>query len=50
MHGVTVDNLILDEVTDDLPADAATNNTAEESTCINKGSSKQKSTGTAPSN
>ena len=50
MHGVTADNLILDEVTDDLPADAATDNTAEESTCNNKGSAKRKSTSTAPCN
>ena len=34
------DNLILDEATDDLPADAAADNTTEESTYNNKGSSK----------
>ena len=34
---------------DDLPADAAADNTAARSTCNNKGSSKRKSTGTAPS-
>ena len=51
MPDVTADNLTLDEETewDDQPADAAADNTAEKSTCINKDSSKWKSTGTAPS-
>ena len=44
---VTADNLTLDEATDGLQADAATDSTAEESTCNSKGSSKQKSSGTA---
>ena len=49
MPDVTADNLTLDEATDGLPADSAAN-TTEESICNNKGSSKQKSTGTAPFN
>ena len=49
MPDVTVDNLTLDEATDGLPADAAADSTAEESTC-NNGSSQQKSTGTASFN
>ena len=47
MPDVTADNLTLDEATDGLQADAATDSTAEESTCNSKGSSKQKSSGTA---
>ena len=50
MSDVTADNLILDEAINGLPADAAADNTAEENTCNNKGSSKRKSTGTAPVN
>ena len=50
MPDVTVDKLTLDEAIDGLPVDAAADNTAEESTCNNKDSLKQKSTGTAPFN
>ena len=50
MPDVTADNRTFDEATDGLPADAAADNTAEESTCNNNGSSKQKSTGTASFN
>ena len=50
MPDVTTDNLTLDEATDGLPADVAADNTAEESTCNDKRSSKRKSTGTATFN
>ena len=49
MTDVTADNLTLDEATDGPPADAATDNMADESACSDKGPSKRKSTDNAQS-